>query len=189
MSNDLLEFDDPLLKQTAKHVTAFDDDNKELQTLIDDLIRTLNETGGVGIAAPQIGVSQRVFVINFPGSEYSQVFINPEIIDRGDSFHSLREGCLSFIPGVEQAVPRHDDIRIKAQNILGESFEMNLETIAASIFQHELDHLNGILFIDRLSRIKRNKILEHKAIGSDLKARLRAYYINNPTIDLHGVAR
>ncbi|MBA4697200.1 MAG: peptide deformylase [Legionella sp.] len=139
------------LRKVAKSVEHFDD---KLQTLIDDMFETMYAAHGVGLAAPQIGVSLQVAVVDVKGDKTEQiVLINPQIIDtQGQT--TYEEGCLS-IPGVYDKVTRPQKVKIKALDRTGKSFEIEGEGLLAECFEHEIDHLNGKLFIDRLSPLKR----------------------------------
>ncbi len=151
---------DKTLKLTAEAVTNFD---QELKDFIEDLTYTMYKTDGVGLAAPQVGVSKRIFVVDFYWAEEGatkkpRVFINPEITF-SEGLITHEEGCLS-VPDVYEKVKRPNHIKIKAQDVNGDFFEEEFEEFPAVVFQHEFDHLNGILFVDHLSKLK---YLIHKA--------------------------
>ena len=136
---------DPILRQRAKKVRAV---NVSLQRLIDDMIETMHEAHGVGLAANQVGVLQRVVVIQLPEDEEPQVFINPEIVRReGD--REVEEGCLS-IPGYRGLVRRSLKVRAKGLDRNGKTVKVNAEELLAQALEHEIDHLNGGLYIDHL---------------------------------------
>jgi len=148
----------PTLRQKAKPVTRFDD---ELQTLIDDMIETMREVNGVGLAAPQVDVPLRVSVIETlpeldeDGNEIEDsrdlyVIVNPEIVWRSRAMVDGVEGCLS-IPGYVGEVSRATSVRVQALDRYGKKFRLRLRDWDARIFQHEIDHLDGILYIDRLT--------------------------------------
>lgn len=142
----------PVLRQIAKPVEQFDD---SLQALIDDMFETMYEVKGVGLAAPQVGVSLRLSVIDVIGDKKQQiVIINPEVIE-SEGEKEYTEGCLS-VPGVYDKVMRADKVRIRALDRQGKSFEMEAEGLLGECFQHEIDHLNGKLFVDLLSPLKRS---------------------------------
>lgn len=153
---------DKTLRAVAEPVTDFDED---LAKFIEDLTYTMYVTDGVGLAAPQVGISKRIFVVDFYWAEKGatkkpRVFINPEItFSEGIITHE--EGCLS-VPEVYEKVKRANSIKIKAQDLEGNFFEEDFSEFPAVVFQHEFDHLNGILFIDHLSKLKylmhKNKI-------------------------------
>lgn len=128
----------------------------ELQKLVDDMFETMYDAGGVGLAAPQIGSSQRLFVMDVPdenGLSDKLAFINPEIM-RVEGEQIGDEGCLSF-PGLYQAVKREMRVIVQAQNVNGETFEKDLTDLAARCVLHETDHCDGIVFLDRMTPLKR----------------------------------
>jgi peptide deformylase len=135
---------DRALRQKAKRIGQIDE---SVQRLIDDMLDTLQAAGGVGLAAPQIGVSQRVVVIIIPGEE-PITLINPEIIKSGGQ-RLVIEGCLS-IPGYQGELNRSEWVKVKAKDRTGKEIRMKGEELLAQAFEHEIDHLNGILYIDRL---------------------------------------
>ncbi len=149
---------DPILRQKTKPVVRF---NAELQTLIDDMIETMRAAHGVGLAAPQVGHSLRLAVvetlpkIDDTGAEIKNsrelfVIVNPEIVWTSSSIVDGVEGCLS-IPGFVGEVTRYDSVRVKAQDRHGKKMKLRINGWSARIFQHEIDHLDGILYIDRLT--------------------------------------
>ncbi|QRN02776.1 peptide deformylase [Legionella sp. MW5194] len=143
---------DAVLRQVAKPVEQFDD---ALQTLIDDMFETMYSVNGVGLAAPQIGVSLRLSVIDVIGDKKQQlVLINPEII-ASEGQKEYQEGCLS-VPGVYDTVVRADKVTIRALDRTGKSYEMTADGLLGECFQHEIDHLNGKLYVDLLSPLKRS---------------------------------
>lgn len=137
---------DEILRKHARDVTEFDE---KLGTLFDDMAETMHFDGrGIGLAAPQVGVLKRVFVVDL-GDEHGLIeFVNPEIVESTGSVVSV-EGCLS-VPGQSGEVDRPDRIVVRAQNRNGESFELHAEGLLAVCICHEYDHLEGILFIDKL---------------------------------------
>ena len=148
---DIKIFPDPVLREKSKPVTEF---NTELHRFLDSLTETMYEAGGVGLAAPQVGVLKRVAVIDITkeGTEPIE-FINPVITVRNGSIPS-EEGCLS-IPGYREKIKRNLTVTVEAMNRKGEQFAVNAEDLLAICLQHEIDHLDGVLFIDHLSRLKR----------------------------------
>ena len=151
----ILEFPDPRLRTVAKPVTVFDDD---LKRLIADMFETMYEAQGIGLAATQVNVHERLLVIDLSENKDSpQVFINPEFEVIDDEEAEYDEGCLS-VPGYYETVCRPKAVRIKAQNADGEAFEVEATGLLATCIQHEIDHLNGKLFVDYLSTLKRNRI-------------------------------
>jgi peptide deformylase len=142
---------DERLRKMAKMVEVFDD---SLQTLINDMFDTMYDARGVGLAAPQIGVSLRLSVIDVIGDKSNQlVIINPELISTTGQ-KEFDEGCLS-VPGAYDTVIRAEKVTIRALDRFGTSFELNADGLLAECLQHEIDHLNGKLFIDLLSPLKR----------------------------------
>ncbi|KTC66413.1 peptide deformylase (plasmid) [Legionella adelaidensis] len=142
---------DPRLRKASSPVTKFDE---ELQILIEDMFETMYEANGVGLAAPQIGINLRLSVIDIAGDKAEQIVIaNPEIIHSEGKIEYM-EGCLS-VPGAYDKVIRADKVTIRAQDRFGQFFEMEGSGVLGECFQHEIDHLNGKLFVDLLSPLKR----------------------------------
>jgi peptide deformylase len=153
----IVKYPDPVLAQKAGQVTVFD---AELKKLTNDMFESMYAAEGIGLAAPQIGVSKRIFIVDLSvGKEKKDrlVLINPEIIAR-DGRQVEEEGCLS-LPDIRDKVSRNFTVRMRAQDETGKWFEIDGEELLARAFQHELDHLDGVLFIDRVSRLKRDLIL------------------------------
>ncbi|HYM35033.1 MAG TPA: peptide deformylase [Steroidobacteraceae bacterium] len=150
----ILEFPDPRLRTKAKPVTEFDD---ALRRLIDDMFETMYAAPGIGLAASQVDVHKRLIVMDISEERKQPLtFINPEIIKReGDA--ETEEGCLS-VPGIFENVRRAKNITVKAFDRNGIAFEMNAEGLLAVCIQHEMDHLEGKLFVDYLSELKRTRI-------------------------------
>ena len=147
----ILYLPDERLRQVAKPVEDF---GEALQTLIDDMFETMYHAKGVGLAAPQIGVGLRLSVIDITGEKKEQlVLVNPEIIER-EGEAEYEEGCLS-VPGAYDKVVRAQKVTIRALDRLGKVYEKTGEGILGECFQHEIDHLNGKLFVDLLSPLKR----------------------------------
>lgn len=135
---------DPVLRRKARKVNRIDD---SIQKLIDDMVDTMRAASGVGLAAPQVGVSLRVAVIHLPGEELITL-INPEVIGRTGE-RVLLEGCLS-LPGYQGEVKRSVKVRVRARDRKGKEFRLEGEELLAQALEHEIDHLDGILYIDRL---------------------------------------
>ena len=135
---------DPVLRQKAKRVTKID---ASIQKLVDDMVDTMRAAPGVGLAAPQIGVSLRVAVIEIPG-ENVITLINPEVIKRQGE-RVLEEACLS-VPGYQGEIKRSVTVRVKAQDRQGKEFRIKGEELLAQALEHETDHLNGTLYIDHI---------------------------------------
>ena len=147
----ILYLPDERLRKVAKEVETFDDN---LQALIDDMFETMYAARGVGLAAPQIGVSLRLSVIDVIGDKSNQlVIINPEIIST-EGEREFDEGCLS-VPGAYDTVTRAAKVTVKALDRAGKPFEISGEGLLGECLQHEIDHLNGKLFVDLLSPLKR----------------------------------
>lgn len=129
----------------------------ELERLVADMFETMEEAGGVGLAAPQVGVGKRIFVMDIPENDYREherhVLVNPEII-HVEGEQSGDEGCLSF-PGLYQIVRREMRVIARAQNLKGEKFEIDVQDLAARCILHETDHCDGIVFLDRMTPLKR----------------------------------
>ena len=135
---------DPVLRQKARKVSKIDG---SIQKLIDDMIDTMHADAGVGLAAPQIGVSLRVAVIGIPGEEVITL-VNPEIIKRQGE-RVLQEACLS-VPGYQGEIKRAATVKIKAQNRQGKEFRLKGEGLLAQALEHEIDHLDGIVYVDHI---------------------------------------
>jgi len=150
----ILEFPDPRLRIRAQPVTRFD---AALGTLVEDLLETMYAAPGIGLAATQVDVHQRVIVLD-TSDEHNQplVLINPQILAR-EGEASTEEGCLS-VPGIFDEVKRAAKIRVRAHDRNGEQFERDYDDILAVCIQHEMDHLDGKLFVDYLSDLKRERI-------------------------------
>jgi peptide deformylase len=175
---EILEVPDPRLKVISEPVTKFD---AELKTLVDDMFETMYDAPGIGLAAIQVGVPLRVLVIDLqpddpdaepvpcdhdghhhhhtPTLRQPQVFINPEILDPSDDHAVYSEGCLS-VPEIYAEVERPARIRARWQDLDGKVHEEDMDGLMATCLQHEMDHLEGILFIDHLSRLKRQMALK-----------------------------
>ncbi len=142
-------YGDPVLRQKAENVAAFDGD---LKALAEEMAATMREAEGLGLAANQVGRFLNLFVLDWeaigkPGGW--QAFVNPRILDAsGDRL--VEEGCLS-LPGIREELTRFEKVRLSAQDLAGNSFEIEAEGLVAQAFQHEVDHLAGILFIDRMA--------------------------------------
>jgi peptide deformylase len=176
---EIIEIPDPRLKQVSKPVETFDD---ELKTLVADMFETMYDAPGIGLAAIQVGVPLRVLVIDLqpddpdaepevctshgdhhhthqPTKREPRIFINPEILDPSEEILVYNEGCLS-VPEIYADVERSARIRARWQDLDGTVHEEQLEGMMAICLQHEMDHLEGILFLDRLSRLKRQMAIK-----------------------------
>ncbi len=175
---EILEVPDPRLKLVSEPVTEFDAGLKEL---VSDMFETMYAAPGIGLAAIQVGVPKRVLVIDLqpddedaepevcnhgghqhthqPTRKEPRIFVNPEILDPADELASYQEGCLS-VPEIYADVDRPAHCRVRYQDLEGRWHEEDLDGLMATCLQHEMDHLEGILFIDHLSRLKRNMALK-----------------------------
>jgi len=159
---EILIVPDPVLRKKARTVTKFD---KNLHSLIDDMVDTMRDAPGVGLAAPQVGIPERVIVVEYAEPEEVEegeeppevepklyVLVNPEIVKSSTDTVTGVEGCLS-IPTLVGEVERKQEVRIKAQNRRGQSIKLKADGWLARIFQHEIDHLNGVLFTDLATQV------------------------------------
>lgn len=170
----IIETPDPLLRQISSPVQAVTD---ETRALIADMIETMYAAHGIGLAAIQVGVAKRILVIDLQEPEEEggepvkkpMVFINPEILSESDALQVYNEGCLS-VPEQYAEVERPERIRARWLDEKGEAHEEELDGLLAVCLQHEMDHLNGILFIDHLSRLKRDMLLKKLAKARKLAA-------------------
>ncbi len=150
----ILHFPDPKLRTVAKPVTVFD---PELRQLVRDMFETMYEAPGIGLAATQVDRHIRLLVMDVSDqSNHPRCLINPEIVE-ADGEEETDEGCLS-VPGFYEKVRRAEHIRVRAQNDFGETIEFEAEGLEGVCVQHEMDHLDGKLFVDYLSSLKRNRI-------------------------------
>ena len=156
---DILHYPDPRLRNRAEAVAALTD---EIRSLAADMLETMYHTVGIGLAATQVNVSKQVVVIDISEEKNSPLyFINPEIV-RADGVEQMEEGCLS-VPGVFELVERAEKVTVQAMNLNGEPFELDADGLLAVCIQHEIDHLNGILFYQRLGLMKRTAFkIKHK---------------------------
>ena len=153
---DIVQIGDPVLRRKAHKITQID---RDIRLLAEDMVETLHDSGGVGLAAPQIGESIRMIVVEYPEDdsvEDSPVktykVINPEIIWRSEETVEGNEGCLS-IPGYVGTVERNESIKVKGLSVFGRPLKISASGWLARIFQHEIDHLEGICYIDRATEI------------------------------------
>ena len=150
----IVKYPEPVLSQPGEPVTEF---NAELKKLAADMFETTYAAQGIGLAAPQVGVSKRLTVIDLSMGKVPKdklVLVNPEIISSEGRLYE-EEGCLSF-PEIKEKVVRAANVRIRAQDLNGKWFEMDAEDLLSRCFQHEIDHLDGMLFIFRMSGLKRD---------------------------------
>ncbi len=165
---EILVVPDPRLKLVSEPVAVVDD---ALRALMDDMLETMYDAPGIGLAAIQIGVAKRVIVMDLGRDETDrqpQYFVNPEILWRSDELAPYEEGCLS-VPEIYEEVERPAKVKLRYLNYQGEVIEEDAEGVFAVCIQHEMDHLEGVLFLDHLSRLKRTR-----AVQKVKKARLAA---------------
>ena len=150
----ILEFPDPRLRTRAEAVTEFDEN---LKTLVSDMFETMYQAPGIGLAATQVNVHKRLLVMDISENRNDPlVLINPEILD-AQGEEEMDEGCLS-VPGYYETVRRAENIKVRAQDQDGEFFEIDADGLKAVCIQHEMDHLEGKLFVDYISNLKRERI-------------------------------
>src|ERR1700678_2535122 len=157
MMYSIVLYGEQVLEKQAEAVADFD--TPELNKLVEDMFESMYAAKGVGLAAPQIGIGKRIAVIDLSVAEDPQqkiVLINPEVI-RKEEVQTGEEGCLS-LPGFREQVTRPKNVTVRAQNLKGEWFDMNGEELLARAFCHEIDHLNGRLYISHVSALKRDLI-------------------------------
>jgi peptide deformylase len=160
----ILEYPDPKLREVARPVVEVDD---SIRKLVEDMAETMYAAPGVGLAAPQVGESLRIFVIDTADENEPsgfRAYINPEILETVGA-QAWKEGCLSF-PGVAETIKRAERVRVRALGVDGKPFELEADGLLAIAIQHENDHLNGVLMIDKVGPIQRRrmgkKLAEHK---------------------------
>jgi peptide deformylase len=154
---EIVKYPEPVLERPAEPVAEF---NEELRKFVDDMFESMYAAKGIGLAAPQVAVSKRITVIDLSFKEKPAdkiVLINPEIVLREGKQYE-EEGCLS-LPDIREKVSRAAKVKVCAQDVKGEWFELDGEQLLARAFQHEIDHLDGILFFKRVSALKRDLIL------------------------------
>jgi peptide deformylase len=151
---EILEFPDARLRTVAKPVDRFD---AELRQLVEDMVETMYDAQGIGLAATQVNVHRRLLVLDIsPNQDNPRVYINPQIV-AGEGTETCEEGCLS-VPGIYAEVSRAERITIAAQDTDGQAFQEELDGLHAVCVQHEIDHLDGKLFVDYLSPLKRRMV-------------------------------
>jgi peptide deformylase len=170
----ILRYPDPRLHTVAKPVAVFD---ARLAQLVADMAETMYDAPGVGLAASQVDVHQQLLIIDVTETKDAlQVFINPEIIWASPEMEVYDEGCLS-VPGVYDGVNRHAQVKVRALDLQGQSFEVSADGLLAVCIQHEMDHLLGKVFVEYLSPLKRNRIkakMVKEIRGLEREASLRA---------------
>lgn len=158
----LCTYPDKILSEKCEKVATVDDN---VRKLLDDMLETMYVDKGVGLAAPQIGIKKRIIVIDDKVDEdgnpgpHPMYLVNPEIVEKSDETFLFKEGCLS-VPGQSAEVERHKRVKVRYLDYNGQEQELEAEDLLAVILQHETDHLDGVLYIDHLSRLKRNMIIK-----------------------------
>lgn len=152
---DIYKLGEDILREKTEKITEFDD---ALRVLVDAMFETLDEADGVGLAGPQVGVPKSLFIVSIPDENIKTVFINPQIVETSLETGPYEEGCLS-IPGQYFTVIRPLQVTVQAQDIKGKPFTVHAKKLFARVIQHEMDHLEGKLFIDRLSDEDRNLVV------------------------------
>ena len=151
---------DPILRLESEPVTSFD---PELEALVDDMFETMYHADGVGLAAPQIGVGKRILVVDVRDEESPAsgryALVNPEVVERSSAIEKQTEGCLS-IPGLEDVVARPATVEVRGFDPSGAEVTIAADGLLARALQHEIDHLDGVLFLDRVSALKRRMLLK-----------------------------
>ncbi|MDH3206604.1 MAG: peptide deformylase [Gemmatimonadota bacterium] len=153
---------DPVLREVAEEVDAFDD---ALRALVRDMFETMYHADGIGLAAPQIGISSRILVIDLRRDDDHDdddepiALVNPRVAWQSTAVEKQTEGCLS-IPGLEEVVERPGEVRVEAQDPDGNPVSIAADKLLARALQHEIDHLDGVLFLDRVSPLKRRMLLK-----------------------------
>ncbi len=149
---------DKVLRERARPVETV---TEETRRLVRDMFDTMYDAGGIGLAAPQVGVSERVLVVDVAeedGARHRHALVNPAVAERGGTIEKAVEGCLS-IPGIEELVARPARVVVEGSDTEGAPVQVEAEGLLARALQHEIDHLDGVLFIDRLSPLKRGMLL------------------------------
>ncbi len=157
MARPIVIYGEPVLREKTKPVEQIDQGVKEL---VADMMATLRQAKGLGLAAPQVGSTTRLFILDLSGldlTESIRVFINPEIVETSEEDVVMEEGCLSF-PGIYQKISRPKRVKVKALDLDGKEFTLEADEMLARAIQHEYDHLEGVLFIDHISSLSRTLI-------------------------------
>ena len=152
MVKEILKYPNRTLRKKSEEIKEI---TEEINVLSQEMVNALKESQGIGLAASQIGVLKRVIIIQ--SGQECQTFINPKIVQKDKDYEIEEEGCLSF-PGIFLKVKRAKKIEVEALNLKGEKIRMNVSGLLAIVFQHEIDHLNGVLFIDRVNFWQKLKI-------------------------------
>lgn len=155
--HEVVKWPEPVLAKRGEPVTSFDG---ALKTLVDEMFESMYAAQGIGLAAPQIAISKRIAVVDLSFNKEAKdriALINPEIVTMTGR-QVEEEGCLS-LPDIREKVQRAEHVKVRAQNVDGEWFEVEGDGLLARALQHEIDHLDGVLFIDRISRLKRELVM------------------------------
>jgi peptide deformylase len=147
------KYGDPVLRRRAEPVKAV---TPEIRRMVDDMIETMYDEVGIGLAAPQVGISLRLMVVGHDNGREARAVVNPVITEQGGEV-TAEEGCLS-LPGIFAPVTRAEWVRLEGQDLDGQPVSIRARGLAARVFQHEMDHLDGVLFIDRLDPMTRDRI-------------------------------
>ena len=156
---DIVLLGDPVLRRAADEVTSFDD---ELRKLVRDMFETMYHAEGIGLAAPQIGLSKRIIVVDLRHDEEPEqriAIVNPQVVWASDETEKEAEGCLS-IPGLEEVVERPAAVHVEGFHPTGEPLRVEADELFARALQHEIDHVEGVLFLDRVTPLKRRMLLK-----------------------------
>jgi len=153
MIYEIRTYGDPVLREKSKNVEKIDDDIREI---LDGMIETMRDISGIGLAAPQVGINLRMFVVEAEEGVVKKV-INPEFLEYSKDCVDHEEGCLS-VPGIHKKVKRPESLKVRYLNENGESIEEELEELWARAFQHENDHLEGILFVDKIAPVAKRLV-------------------------------
>ena len=152
---EVLHFPDKRLRKVAQPVEKVD---REIKNIIEQMFFTMYEEKGIGLAAPQVNIDKRIILIDVSENKNEKIFlINPQIISLSKDLDTMEEGCLS-VPGFYESVSRPKTIKVSSLDIDGKQIEFKAEGLLATCIQHEIDHLNGKLFVDHISALKRNRI-------------------------------
>jgi len=166
---DIIILPDKRLRQKSEPVKAVD---AEVRALVDDMFETMYKAPGVGLAAIQIGVAQRIVTVDTAKKDepkQPQVFINPEIVWTSEEKNTYEEGCLS-IPEYYEEVERPSEVKVRFMDLQGKAQEVAAEGLLATVLQHEIDHINGVLFIDHISKLKRDRVIKKFAKAAKREA-------------------
>jgi peptide deformylase len=147
------KYGDPILRKRAEPVGEV---TPEIRRMVDDMFETMYDEVGIGLAAPQVGISLRLMVVGDDNGRTPRALVNPVIAERGGDV-TAEEGCLS-LPGIFAPVTRSEWVRLEAQDLEGQPVSIRAKGLTARVFQHEMDHLDGVLFIDRLDAMSRDRI-------------------------------